>query len=173
MIIGDPREDDKLKKISGHEIVLEKFADGQENIKITIMSSGLRSKQKLPLESEKEILLQLSKALNNKNSKEIPLHTYKTKAIKGWNLERQQDKKLQQRDAITINFGLTYEQVYQAKGQFGESGHKKRSLVTSKICLRRNKFLLHLLEGIEQASIIIGSMEVSINEIKEPIVIGN
>jgi hypothetical protein len=44
MIIGDPREDDKLKKISGHEIVLEKFANGKENIKITIKSSGLRGK---------------------------------------------------------------------------------------------------------------------------------
>jgi len=39
MIIGDPREDDMIENTLGHEIVLEKIEDGQENIKLTIKSS--------------------------------------------------------------------------------------------------------------------------------------
>jgi hypothetical protein len=38
---------------------------------------------------------------------------------------------------------------------------------------KKKEVLAAPLEGIEQSSTMIGSMEVSINEIKEPIVIGN
>jgi hypothetical protein len=52
MIIGDSRED-KIKKTWGHEIMLKKFVDGQENIKITIKSSGLGGQAKAPVKEKK------------------------------------------------------------------------------------------------------------------------
>ena len=44
IIIGDPREDDKIEKISTREIVTEKSMNGRENNRITIMPSGLGGK---------------------------------------------------------------------------------------------------------------------------------
>lgn len=41
VIIGYPREDWKNKKISGHEVVLKRSTDVQEDIKITIKSYRL------------------------------------------------------------------------------------------------------------------------------------
>ena len=49
MIIGDPKEDSKIEKTLGREIMFGMSLDGQENIKITIKSSGLMGQAKAPV----------------------------------------------------------------------------------------------------------------------------
>jgi hypothetical protein len=41
VIIGEPRESKKGKKVLNREVVLEKSNDNRESVKITIKSSGL------------------------------------------------------------------------------------------------------------------------------------
>ena len=41
-------KDSKIEKTSGHEIVFKGSLDGQENIKITVRSSGLGKQVKTP-----------------------------------------------------------------------------------------------------------------------------
>lgn len=65
VIIGDPRED-KIEKISGHEIVLETIEDGWEHIKIASSFLSLGGKWKLPLENKNGMELLLPRASNNK-----------------------------------------------------------------------------------------------------------
>jgi hypothetical protein len=100
VIIGDSRED-KIKRTWGHEIMLKKFVDGQENIKITIKSSRLGGQAKAPVKEKKgDTTATVHGVKQQKNSKadlsnrpseggsKIPAHL-QTKAIRGWNLEGQ------------------------------------------------------------------------------------
>jgi hypothetical protein len=61
MIIGDPREPRKGKKVLDHEIVLEKSNDNWENLKITIKSSRLGGQAKTPMDKKKLPLVLLFK----------------------------------------------------------------------------------------------------------------
>ena len=62
-------KDSKIEKTSGHEIVFKGSLDGQENIKISVRSSGLGRQVKTPsIESKTFMELLLSTAVNNKNS---------------------------------------------------------------------------------------------------------
>jgi hypothetical protein len=47
VIIGEPRESKKEKKILDRVVVLKKSSDNRESLKITIKSSGLRGQAKL------------------------------------------------------------------------------------------------------------------------------
>jgi hypothetical protein len=48
VIIGEPRESKKGKKVLDREVMLEKSSDNRESLKITIKSSRLGGKLKLP-----------------------------------------------------------------------------------------------------------------------------
>jgi hypothetical protein len=48
VIIGEPRESKKGKKVLDREVVLEKSSDNRDNLKIIIKSCGLGGKPKLP-----------------------------------------------------------------------------------------------------------------------------
>jgi hypothetical protein len=61
VIIGEPRESKKGKKVLDREVVLEKSSDNRESFKITIKSSGLGGKLKLPWTSINQPLMLLFK----------------------------------------------------------------------------------------------------------------
>jgi hypothetical protein len=50
VIIGEPRESKKGKKVLDHEVVLEKSSDNQESLKITIKSSRLEGQAQTPMD---------------------------------------------------------------------------------------------------------------------------
>lgn len=53
IVIGDLRKDDKIEKTLSLEIVLNRFVDGQQIIKITIKSSDLGVGVKTPAREQK------------------------------------------------------------------------------------------------------------------------
>jgi hypothetical protein len=53
VIIGEPREPRKGKKVLDHEVVLEKSNGNQESIKITIKSSMLGGQAQTPMDKQK------------------------------------------------------------------------------------------------------------------------
>ena len=61
VIIGESREPKKEKKVLDREVVLEKSNDNRKSLNITIKSSGLRGKPKLPWTSRNQPLTLLFK----------------------------------------------------------------------------------------------------------------
>ena len=61
VIIGEPREHKKGKKVLDREVVLEKSNDNRESLKITVKSSRLTGKPKLPWTSKNQPLTLLFK----------------------------------------------------------------------------------------------------------------
>jgi hypothetical protein len=53
VVIGEPREPKKGKKVLDHEVVQEKSNDNQESLKITIKSSGLRGQAQTLVDKQK------------------------------------------------------------------------------------------------------------------------
>ena len=53
VIIGEPREHKKGKKVLDREVVLEKSNDNQESLKITIKSFGLGGQAQTPVDKQK------------------------------------------------------------------------------------------------------------------------
>ena len=53
MIIGEPREYKKGKKVLDREVVLEKSNGNRESLKITIKSSGLGGQAQTPVDKQK------------------------------------------------------------------------------------------------------------------------
>jgi hypothetical protein len=53
VIIGEPRESKKGKKVLDREVVLEKSSDNQECLKITIKSFGLGGQAQTPVDKQK------------------------------------------------------------------------------------------------------------------------
>jgi hypothetical protein len=53
VIIGEPRESKKGKKVLDREVVLEKSNDNRESVKITIKSSGLGGQAQTPVDKQK------------------------------------------------------------------------------------------------------------------------
>ena len=53
MIIGEPREHKKGKKVLDREVVLEKSNGNRESLKITIKSSGLGGQAQTPVDKHK------------------------------------------------------------------------------------------------------------------------
>ena len=53
MIIGEPREPKKGKKVLDHEMVLEKSNDNQESLRITIKSFGLGGQAQTLVDKQK------------------------------------------------------------------------------------------------------------------------
>ena len=53
MIIGEPREHKKGKKVLDREVVLEKSNGNRESLKITIKSSGFRGQAQTRMDKQK------------------------------------------------------------------------------------------------------------------------
>jgi hypothetical protein len=53
VIVGEPRESKKRKKVLDREVVLEKSNDNRESLKITIKSSGLGGQAQTPVDKQK------------------------------------------------------------------------------------------------------------------------
>jgi hypothetical protein len=53
VIIGEPRESKKGKKVLDREVVIEKSSDNRESLKITIKSSGLGGQAQTPVDKQK------------------------------------------------------------------------------------------------------------------------
>jgi hypothetical protein len=53
VIVGEPRESKKRKKVLDREVVLEKSNDNRESLKITIKSSGLGGQAQTPVDKRK------------------------------------------------------------------------------------------------------------------------
>jgi hypothetical protein len=53
VIIGEPRESKKEKKVLDREVVLEKCSDNRDSLKIIIKSSGLGGQAQTPVNKQK------------------------------------------------------------------------------------------------------------------------
>ena len=56
MIIGEPREHKKRKKVLDHEVTLEESNGNQESLKITIKSSGLGGQAQTPVDKQESTI---------------------------------------------------------------------------------------------------------------------
>jgi hypothetical protein len=61
VIIGEPRESTKRKKVLDREVVLEKSSDNRESLKITIKSSGLGGQAQTLMDKQKSAITLLFK----------------------------------------------------------------------------------------------------------------